>query len=172
MSRLYIANCTQQYQVLNYRLVENRNAMTQPVDMGRQVQIARADLTDVQVESVIEQMRKYGLLMTDEIGKKHQTQIPFVASVGHPVGADLIRRVIDHNKGIMQIDGEKLRRHAAIAVNQKMAETTPNAAETLEMTIQEEKPQEGDNALNHTYGFHDSGDATSPDRPRRQRRAA
>lgn len=139
--KLYIANCSQQSQVINYRIIEFPRAMTQPCDIGQQIMVARADLTLPQIEGVVRDMRIYGLLTVEEVAALRDTNItiPFVAAVDKPVSTDIIQKVMYHNRGVLRLRGKKMREEAAIATSVKMGEMTPGAAQTLEMTIQEEK---------------------------------
>jgi hypothetical protein len=139
--KLYVGNCSQQAQVVNYRIIEFPRAMSQPCDMGQQIMIARADLSLPQIEDFIKQMRIYGLLTVEEISALRDTNItiPFIAAIDKPIPAATIEKVMYHNRGVLQLRGKKLREEAAMATSLKMSEMTPGAAQTLEMTIQEEK---------------------------------
>ena len=139
--KLYIANCSQQSQVINYRIIEFPRAMTQPCDIGQQIMVGSRDLSLPQIEGVIRDMRIYGLMTVEEVSALRNTSqtIPFVASVDKPVTTDTIQKVMLHNRGVLRLRGKKLREEAAIATSMKMSEMTPGAAQTLEMSIQEEK---------------------------------
>lgn len=139
--KLYVANCSQQSQVINYRIIEFPRAMSQPCEIGQQIMIGRADLSLPQIENVIAQLRIYGLHTVEEVMTLRDPTItvPFVANIDKPVSTDMIQKVMHHNRGVLRLRGKKLREEAAIATSMKMSEMTPGAAQTLEMTIQEEK---------------------------------
>lgn len=164
--KLYIANCSQQSRVINYRIIEFPRAMTQPCEIGQQIMVGRADLSLPQIEGVVKDMRQYGLLLVEEINALRNTDItiPFVASVDKPVTADMIQKVMWHNRGVLRLRGKKLREEAAIATSVKMGEMTPGAAQTLEMSIQEEKSGSlaHDDAVSEGYRI-----GTDGEKPRR-----
>lgn len=175
MTRLYVANCTVQVQGFNYRLVEVEKAFSRTIEIGGQVDLG--DLTDPQINGVIEQNRKYGLLGVEEIARM-EGFTPLIFSTGRPVRADVMRRVISHNRTVLRARGEEARKAAAVVVNNQLSSAGP--LELLEMSIVEEKAGKVVSGVPDTPGAPVAegirivsgagGDAPQP--PRRRRRAA
>jgi len=137
--RLYAANCTLQYRIINYRVIEANNPFTQQIESGQQQMLGRTDLTMPQVEGIVRGMEIYGMRLVDDLGNINESgQIVWVASIDKPVPTDIIQMVMDHNLGVLIKEGREFRQKAAVATNHVLNRTTPHAADTLEMTIQEE----------------------------------
>jgi hypothetical protein len=137
--KLYIANCTHQTRILNHRLVEGkaRGFSTQTIVMGRQEMIA-GEMNRHQIDYIISQHRPYGLLGVEEIdGVTHE--VPMVFSIDKPVSAKLMQQLITHNSLRLKEIGSRLRRDAAIATSHGMREFSPAAAETVSLSVEEEK---------------------------------
>lgn len=137
--KLYAANCTHQVQTVNYRLIEGvkgRGYNTQTIGAGRQVQIA-GDLNTPQIEAVVRQQTQYGWAGIPDL--RPDLFVPIVWSVDKPVPEAVMRDQIAVNSRILKAAGEKLRREAAIATSHGMREFSPNAADTLAVSVEEEK---------------------------------
>jgi hypothetical protein len=142
---VYVANCSKQYAVLNFRVVEYKKTFSQPIDSGQQVALARLDLNQPQIDGVLEQLRTYGLWLSDELeAVPGDTVIYWLASVDKPLTEDRIRRAMMHNRLVQFERGRDFRKQAAVAVHNvlavgnNMVPPQPHAAETMEVTIQEE----------------------------------
>lgn len=138
--KLFIANCTHQIQTVNYRLIEGkgRGFQTQHIGLGRQEQIA-GELNKPQIDGLIGQLRVFGLHEIEDLpGVKHF--VPIVCSVDKAVPAALMQELISHNTALLKQFGTKLRREAAIATSHGMREFSPMAADTVALSVEEEKP--------------------------------
>jgi hypothetical protein len=137
--KLYVANCTHQIQTLNYRLndTKGRGFITQSLDIGRQIQIA-GELDEEQIKRVLKNLYTYGLHSIEDLkGTKHY--VPLLYCIDKPVPSGLMGEVIEYNRGLLREFGTKLRREAAIATSHGMREYSPNAADNLSMSVEEEK---------------------------------
>jgi hypothetical protein len=131
--KTYIANCTQQNQIINFRLPEGRKVMTHTIPMGRQLLIG--DLSPPEIEALQAQLGPYGLVPVADIGRS-RNKITYVYSTSGPVSAANIGRALDRNRAILREEGKKRRENAAIAANMGM-NTDETPVKNLEMTIEE-----------------------------------
>lgn len=118
--KLYVANCTHQAQDFVYRIAEKKSPVMQRIEVGGQVCLP-LDLTSSQVDGIVEQHRKYGMVeISESIDKTKRCNLVF--SRDRPIRAQKIIDVINHNRGVMFLDGRELRKKAAIAVNNQIEE--------------------------------------------------
>lgn len=157
MPKMYLANVTQQNQVVNYRLSESNKVWTQPISIGKQILVGKGDDMAVHdIESVIAQLSPYGLISVDEL-RTTRKQVTWLYSLGRPVKADQIQAAALHNKGVLTDQGRKFREHAAIATNQAMDAAADDAGLTragaLEMSVEEESGEhpDGDKPVGEGY---------------------
>lgn len=139
MTQIYVANPTDQYRVLHYRLIEANRPFQQPIDSGRQVRIP-VDLNVPQVENLLEQFSKYNIVnMKDVGGYKGRHMIPLIYSMDAPVPRPMIELARQINNGMARAIGKETRKAAAVAAAHQIAEVDPAAAKTLEVAVTEEK---------------------------------
>ena len=135
--KLYVANCTQQVQDFVYRTVEMPSARTQRIEIGGQVRLS-GDFSTPQVDSIIDQHRKYGLVRVDEIDRTK----PFIGvcvSIDKPVDVEKIKVALQHNVAVLEERGREIREHAAVAVNNAWEEQMGGGQlSKLEMSFVEE----------------------------------
>jgi hypothetical protein len=150
--RLYIANCTQQIQQFHYRVPETGGAMAggariQLIDIGSQV-LLTGDLNQFQIDSVVAQHRKYGLVKVDEIDRTKGFS-GMCYSIDKPVPVSKIIYVMEQNKSVLDQRGRRTRLEAAVAVNQQietnMSDPTGVSAQLkkFEVELREEKSGNG-----------------------------
>lgn len=146
--KLYIANCTQQTFMCNYRLIESPRPHAQPITAGGQIIVAKPDLNLPQIEDIIRQLRKYGLLTLEEASQLRRSDPPctLACSIDKVISVETIQKIMLHNQGVLFLNGKRFREEAAIATSNQLGEMNRTAGETLEMTIQEEKPGSGDHS--------------------------
>jgi len=139
VTKLYVANCSQQNQSVNYRLIESIGVKQQTIEIGQQIILGGRDITDIQIDGIIEQLDPYGFFRADTIGKQHH-YAGLVYSLDKPVSIDLMSRVIQRNREILIHKGREIRKEAAVAVNNALGDDhTGPAPDMLEMSVQEEK---------------------------------
>jgi hypothetical protein len=138
--RLYIANCTQQIQQFHYRVPETGGAMAggvrvQPIDIGSQV-LLTGDLNQLQVDSIVAQQRKYGLVKIDEVDRTRGFS-GMCYSIDKPVPVSKIIYVMEQNKSVLDQRGRKTRLEAAVAVNQQIETNMDDQLKKLEFEVKE-----------------------------------
>lgn len=120
--KVYISNCTLQNHVVQARIPEMSSVVIQDIAIGSQVMFGGPNLSSVQIEAIIEQLRPYGLAVADEVQSgKMSGKVLLVARRDQPVTADLTTRVHQHNHGMLQKEGIETRKNAAIGMNTSMA---------------------------------------------------
>ena len=136
--KLYVANCTHQNRLFTFRLIEQgKGYSSQPIPMGRQEQIG-GDLNRPQLDSIVDQHKHYGMRHVEDLAGITYP-VPLIYSVDKPVSAKVMEEVVNHNRDLLRKQGSMLRRDAAIATSHGMREYSPQAAETMSMSIEEEK---------------------------------
>lgn len=182
--RLYIANASHHSWVINYRLPESSGVMMQSIEMASQVLVGGEHLSSLQIESVIKQLRPYGLRAADEV--KGDGLIPLVFSRDKPVQLGIITDCIARNRGVLRHKGEETRAKAAIAADQRASSLLDQAPELrsnlqmMEMSVQEETPgtmEQDGKPINDGFRInHDANDPStrfkSPPRRSRKGRAS
>lgn len=140
--KLYIANCTKQAYHLASRIPEMSGVKIIEIPIGGQMQIA-GELSQPQIEAIIDQHRIYGLVSVDEF-KRLKEFVPLVYSEGRPVTVDVIKQIMALNNGVLVQRGKDIRQQAAVAtsaaISQNLEDISPEAPslETLEMSVVEE----------------------------------
>lgn len=147
MTKLYIANCSPQRQVVHYRLPENPKIHTQTIEIGRQVQFGNNELTDTEVNAIIAQLQIYGLIGISELARAKRG-VPYIYSLNKPVPEKTFRDVIGFNQGVLTDAGKLFRQQAAVAVSNAMDSSTDDAGLTpiraLEMSVEEDASTTGE----------------------------
>lgn len=117
MSHLYIANGTRQIFNFMYRLPEVPQVRQQSIRVGGQIRISapKEGLNNIQIDAIIEQHRKYGLIPVSEI-EKGKTSAPLAYQIGSPIPADRIARLMLRNEGVKAEMGRKFREDAAVVM--------------------------------------------------------
>lgn len=114
MQKMFVANCTRQVQAFLYRLPENNQPRSQMIAIGGQTQIS-GDLSTPDIESIIQQYEKYGLVSLVEV-KKHDGFAPFVYSLDKPVPPEIISMMVERDTEELQERGREQRKNAAIVM--------------------------------------------------------
>lgn len=171
--RLYVANPTDQSQLICYRIdfdadgkQKDTNRRFQParqqeIKPGTQAQLG-GDMHKAQIDDIVGQLRVYGMVYVSEVGKVGATKIPYIYNVDAHVPADVMRRVQFHNKGVMTEDGRDRRARAAVATNELVQHTVQNqfleqgiptqpADTTLVSFEQEEQTEHGEKKIEEGY---------------------
>lgn len=135
MARLYIANCTNQIKRLSYRLdftVDDHGNRTsrelaphkfQEIPAGQQRAIG-GDLHISQIEEIIRQLSRYGLVAEVEAAKaRSRGPTPMVFNLDRAVSRKAAQDAHDHNLGLLTAEGAERRRLAAVASDRLLADT-------------------------------------------------
>lgn len=139
--QLYIGNATRQIVEFVYRLPETPGARNQSVPIGGQVRVS-GDLSRVQIDAIIDQHAKYGLVHVDAIDRTK----PFIGlcySVDRPISSDKLGRAMNHNMEVLTNLGKQFRQEAAVAENNRIEqhiaeEKMPINLKDFEVSIVEE----------------------------------
>lgn len=139
--KLYIANATRQIQDFVYRLPEQISPFRQTIPVGTQVRIARDDLTIAEIDYIVKQHARYGLVRADEVDRTK----PFIGmcyAIDKPVQSTRLLSAMEHNMDVLTLRGQENRKMAAIVANESLdrqanAERIANLEE-MELTIVEE----------------------------------
>jgi hypothetical protein len=113
--KLFIANCSHQIQLFSCRVPEERKPRSQPIFLGRQIQLS-GELTMDQIEAVIGQHTKYGGIVVT-VAHTYRGYAPIVFSIGKPVPAKTMNARIEMNRNVLQQRGQQFRTEAAIAAS-------------------------------------------------------
>lgn len=133
--KLFIANCTKQVQTFIYRKLETASPIPQQIEIGGQVVIS-GDLSPKDVDYIINQHRKYGLVSVSEIDRTK----PFIGlcySIDKPVAVDKLKIALLHNDDVLVKRGEELRKEAAVATSATLEQNVkPLKSELTELEIE------------------------------------
>ena len=114
--KLYVCNGTRQVQAFVYRRrIEGSprdKLITQPIPIGGQIQVS-GDLNQYQVDDILDQHRRYGLIPVSEIATGRGLA-PLAYQLDAPIDAGKIFRLAARNQGVMVERGKKSRQDAAI----------------------------------------------------------
>jgi len=143
--KLYIANCTNQMRVVNTRPPEHRNVWSQPIDVGQQALYISANLNRLQIDAIIEQQGVYGLRSCNDFehAREKGALYEMLYNIDEPVPYKMHLAACEWNEAVLRARGKRLREEAAIATSRAMGGPnigTPNAANQLQMSVQEETP--------------------------------
>lgn len=150
--KMYIANCTQQRQIFMYRLPETNGSgmmggqRQQDIEIGQQV-ILSGDLNKFQIDAVVDQHARYGLVAVEEIDRTKGAFTGLCYSIDKPVPVNKLLYVINANKGVLDLRGQEIRKEAAVAINdhveKQMGDSVfgakPPQLEKLEIEVEEKK---------------------------------
>lgn len=173
---LYIANSTKQHQDFIYRL-PGKGPRMQPIPIGGQIQVT-GDLTADEIDQVIAQHAKYGLIPVDEVDR-NKTFNGMCYSVGKSITMDKIDRAIRHNTNVLIERGKVIRQHAAIAEhntleNRLVESERPEALRNLEMSVIEENhdPRSETPAISEGFRVNRDENIAPPPKNARRRKVA
>lgn len=146
MSRLFIANCTQQNLVFSHRFFEQANSRPfyTNIPMFEQRQVGDANFSKENIEAIIEQNEKYGLVQWQNV-KNHKGDHPivYVCSVDKPVTAEIMFEAVQANR-LKMSDAAQLRVKEWVAATAiALGAENPLAEKSLALTI-EQTPGTGD----------------------------
>lgn len=139
MAKLYIANVTQQNQIVYYRLDLLSDGardgrlvippkMTPPIPPGRQMPIG-GDLHPDQIGSITDQLRPYGLFAQVDMNRLPRgKKVSYIFNIDREVSAEAIRAAHAHNTGVLVEDGKARRKRSAVAASDTVARTVAESS--------------------------------------------
>lgn len=113
--KLYIANGSTHLQDFNYRIPGINKVLSQPISIGGQICIPR-DLTQEQVDHIVEHHKIYGMIPANEIGSRRSRAAAYAYQVGKPFDPEVISQLMSINRGVMIETGEQTRKDAAVVI--------------------------------------------------------
>lgn len=153
--KLYIANGTQQKHTFAYRLPNSNKVLTQPIAIGSQICIPR-DLQQPEVDAVVKQHQKYGMIPAREIGSRGSPNSPMAFQVDKAFNPEQIAQLMAVNRGEMIKIGEQIRRDTAVVIATELGRAgreQPEGEELLEVQIDviEEKNRSGNTSPENVF---------------------
>ena len=193
--RLYIANPTRQEQVICYRLDFNNDgsqkeadrtrfqpAKQQAVPPGRQIQLGGDFHHQNQITDIVDQLKPYGLIGAVDVARLSSKDpvVPYVFNIDQPVSSEAMRKVQDHNAGILIEQGRNRRSDAAIATSEIVQNTVANQfmengidqkpADQVEVAYEQlEQSEQGEKTIAEGYRVAPEGKGTGrPAKPNKR----
>lgn len=143
--RLFVANTTNQHQIVFYRPDIYVGAgfippHSCPIKPGRQENLG-GELEEGQINEIVKQLRPHGFLYQMEIPGDLRGVCPYVGNINQPVSEHTLRVVMAHNEGNKLIEGSRRRERAAIGANEalKLATAQANVPEPPEFDVEFEQ---------------------------------
>lgn len=177
MTKVYVANASQQIQDFQVRLPEKTEPHRQLIHIGGQIVLA-GDLNPMEVDAVKDQHERYGMIHVDQVGRVSWFA-PLIYSLDRPVREDRIAEQLEANRQVLVERGRKIRQDAAIAVNgrieaQLSEDRSDSRLNQLEMSVVEEDRDPRDESPEVAEGVRVTrgearADATPPPRRRVRR---
>jgi hypothetical protein len=187
--KLYVANATRQTHQFTYSRIGSPRAYVQEIPAGGQIAIS-GDLTQPEVESIIQQHVKYGMIAIDDISRS-QGFCGRCYSLDRSIRLERIQELLLRNDRVLREQGRAARVAAAVALNQTIEENMmhqqmPGRLAELDISVVEDRPSRVRGERNPDLerqlaesepvaeGFRLRSDAPPPDqgRTRRRRRPA
>lgn len=175
MATLYVGNTTRQIYDFQYRTSRGQPVRRQQIQPGSQLKIA-GDLAQREVEYIISQHTKYGLVAESEIDQTRAFHGTCYAT-GKPISAVRLMYLMETNLDVLVKRGEEIRKANAVGhsniINQVMRETEQPDLPVLELTVQQERRDPENSVPQMAEGLLVSADADAqPLSGRGKRRAA
>ena len=159
MAKLYIANCTNQVQQFLYRLPETPSARMMVIEIGQQALLAE-DLNPMQIESIVGQHAKYGMVAVADIDRTR----PFIGlcyQVDKKIDMVKIQRAAEHNVSVLEHRGEELRKISAVAANNELEKAAGGLNKTR-VSFQEDVQDGGKPKVNDGFDVQSTGENAPP----------
>jgi hypothetical protein len=146
MSRMFIANLTQQIQVFCYRVVEEASPFRQEIPIGGQIMIAK-DLSPADVELIIGAHQVYGMIRAEDVDRATGL-VPTCFQMDKRISIQIIEKGLRHNRQVLEIRGREQRKQSAVltsnAINDRLASAEiPAGLAEVDISIVEEEPKGG-----------------------------
>jgi hypothetical protein len=145
MPKLYIANCTPQVHMFAYWIADGPGRhLIQPIEPGAQIQVGGKQLSTPQIDSIIAQHAPYGLVSVAEAFKRGvRGRFDGMAySIDQEVPLVKLYEMVELRKGVLGVQGERMRTMAAIATNEYIegemqARAIPGRQTATDVSIEE-----------------------------------
>jgi hypothetical protein len=147
MPELYIGNISKQVQHFCYRSLERAGIIMQPIPIGGQIRVSptgsKSDLTTPEIDYILEQYGKYGMLPVDEIDAKQSPFSGLCYSIGKQISPERLKKAMFKKEESLQKFGANIRKEAAIATNNQIEQQIGAPLRNLEMSFEEIEPRGG-----------------------------
>lgn len=144
MTKLYVANTTKQVQQFHYWVGETQRPLVQEIPVGGQILVYKADAQRHELEKIIEQHERYGLVNVNEIDRT-KAFIGCCYRYDEPVDIEKIMRAITHNDEVLQERGVESRKNSVAALDGTLRGSAGNDLMNLETEVTEIAPKGSDN---------------------------
>lgn len=135
--KMFVANCTKQARDFTYRLPDKGSRM-QRIEIGQQIQIA-GDLSQPEVDSIIDHYAKYGMKSVEEARKARGTFTGLCYSLDKPVAIENMQIVLQLNDQVLTQRGQQQRKEAAVATSAAIMQNGDQGLQALETSVVEVK---------------------------------
>lgn len=163
--RMYVGNATKQIFHFMYRVVEHKGVRTQVIHIGTQVALT-GSLTQKDIDLIIEQNSKYGLVAYNEIDRTRGVFHGLCYAIDNPIVDRRLQLLFESNQEALIARGKNTRRLAAIATNSMIESELDQKLDgmgvrlkNLKMSAVEEEPRGGyqsDNPFSEGYDMNRS----------------
>jgi hypothetical protein len=164
MTKLYIANCTKQRHEFIYRAPEQKNPVTQVIEIGSQIMVWKDDPRDVLL-NIVEQHEHYGLIAVSEIDRtKHFVGMCY--QFDKPIDVNKIMYTVENNDTVLEQRALEARKEAAQVISHSLSQVAAdsgNGLNSVDVEIKELPPPGKDSNFAETITVESRGRG----RPRR-----
>ena len=149
--KMFVANASLQRHQFTYRIPEQTKERTLFIESMGQIRLAE-DLTQAQIDSIIEQHAPYGFISVSELrSSKMKQQTRLMYSIDKQISSIAIDSLFNTNRGILDAFGVELRKQSAVASNEaiikQLQEQTGEGLEAdvnkFELSVVEEEKRDG-----------------------------
>lgn len=134
--KIYIANCSRQVVDFSCRVPEIKGLIRQQIQPFSQIRAVSDDLNVKQIEAIIKQHDKYGMINVTEIDRT-KAFVGLCYSLDKTINVDKIRSAHHRNQSVLTAKGEQQRIEAAVAVAQQIDNKSGGAMTSVEVEILE-----------------------------------
>ena len=168
--KMYVANCSAQAQDFHYRVLETTKLRMQRIEPEQQQPLS-GDLSRESIAAIAEQHAIYGMVEAGAVGQARHT-VHLLFQVDRPVSANQIAQAVQRNVLLMNMQGDMLRKEAAVHINNTMERDDPNGFRKVDVSVQEDVPNGGTPRVNEEIQVRRQGVPEMPQGGRRTRRTA
>lgn len=150
MARLYVANCTGQNRIVNYRLdftIDDQGRRTSEKMVpyksqtvpARQQQPFGGDMHPMQIADIVQQIeRTHGAVHTDAVRTaKRMGVVKMIWQQDKAITRAVLKDVVDHNMGLLSAQGADRRRMLAIVADQQLTQMIEKTPAKMELEFEQ-----------------------------------
>lgn len=129
MAKLYIANCTRQRHEFIYRAPEQKNPVTQVIDIGQQIMVWK-DAPKDELNNIVEQHEHYGLINVANIDRS-KFFVGMCYQFDKPIDVNKIMYTVENNDTVLEERALKARKQAATVISHSLNQVAQDAGNAL-----------------------------------------